>query len=210
MSQPGRPNAGHDLPKDTPAPTSAPPPYSPRSGRNRSTLTARGVQLNQFAQRLALEPSTAALSRAIQAQLMNENETMDDDDEPCAPLNLRINTSITINKSNNLICLSENPSSHANAIAEAMTSAIKKHSSGNCGLPMIDGNGNPRPIRLEVDAGLVVEGEGNIIGSESVILEAIRQRDERLEQKQVCLRRPRAEDEEGESSSDGAKRRRSE
>uniref|UniRef100_A0A8H7N9I9 Uncharacterized protein n=1 Tax=Bionectria ochroleuca TaxID=29856 RepID=A0A8H7N9I9_BIOOC len=206
----GRPNKGHDLPKDTPAPTNAPPPYSPRQGRNLSLLTARGVQLNQFAQRLALQPSTAALSRAIQAQVMNEHETMEDDDEPCAPLNLRINTSITINKSNNLICLSESPSSHANAITEAITGAIRKHSAGDCGFPMVDGNGNPRPIRLEVDAGLVVEGEGNIIGSESVILEAIRQRDERLEQKELCLRRPRAEDEEGESCSDGAKRRRSE
>ncbi|CAH0049707.1 unnamed protein product [Clonostachys solani] len=209
MSHPGRPNTEHELPKDAPAPTIAPPPYSPRQGRNRAALTARGVQLNQFAQRLALEPSTAGLSRAISAQLMNENETIDDDDEPCAPLSLRINTSITINKSNNIICLSETPSSHANAIAEAMTQAIKKYSAGNCGIPMIDGNGNPRPIRLEVDAGTVVEGEGNVIGSEDVILKVLRQRDEQHEQKKVCLRRPRAEDEEGESSSD-AKRRRSE
>ncbi|VUC37933.1 unnamed protein product [Clonostachys rosea] len=208
MSNPGR----RPLPKDTPAPASAPtiapPPYSPRQGVNRVLLTGRGALLNEWAQRLGLDPNSRAVARDVSTEVMNENETIDDD-EPCAPLVLRINTSITINSSNNLICLTETPSSQANVIAESVTSAIRKYSAGNCGFPMIDGNGNPRPVRLEVDAGLVVEGQGNVVGKESVIMDALRLRDQEREQRELCLRRPRAEDEEGESSTD-AKRRRSE
>ena len=103
-----------------------------------------------------------------------------DDESPTSmsPLSLRIDTSISISKSNNLVCLADSPANHATAIAEAVVQAIQKHSSGSCGIPMIDGDGNPRHIKIEVDAGMVVDGMGNVIGNEKIIDEVLRQRAE--------------------------------
>jgi hypothetical protein len=129
----------------------------------------------------------------------------DSEDEAISPLTLRINTSINITKSNNLVCLTDTPTSHANAIAEAVTQAIQRTSSGNCGIPMIDGNGNPRALRIEVDAGMVVDGTGNVVGSQKVIDEVLRQRGEL---RRHDLRRQR-EDSESIDSVPSFKRRRS-
>ncbi|KAI6783702.1 uncharacterized protein J7T54_001578 [Emericellopsis cladophorae] len=106
------------------------------------------------------------------------------DDSTISPLTLRINTSINILKNNNLICLSDSPANHATAIADAVTQAIQKHSSGNCGIPMIDGNGNPRPVRIDIDAGMVTDGVGNVVGSESIVLEVLRQRGDMKRQRE--------------------------
>jgi hypothetical protein len=123
------------------------------------------------------------------------------DDGAISPLTLRINTSISILKNNNLICLSDSPANHATGIADAVTQAIQKHSSGNCGIPMIDGNGNPRPVRIEIDAGLVADGVGNVVGSEKIVQEVLRQRCEIKRQRENSATSPLG----GESS----KRRRS-
>jgi hypothetical protein len=64
---------------------------------------------------------------------------------------------------------------------------------------MIDESGCPRPLKIEVDAGIVVEGTGNVVGSREVVGELLRRRAE------APLRRPREEDEEEASA---AKRRR--
>lgn len=106
-------------------------------------------------------------------------------------LHLCINTSINISKNNNLICLVDSPATHANVIAEAVSASLQKHSSGNCGIPMIDGNGNPRPLKIEVDAGMVVDGMGNVVGNEKVIDEVLRQR---CEMSRQHLRRSREDD----------------
>lgn len=100
----------------------------------------------------------------------------DDSSTAISPLSLRINTSINISKSNNLVCLADSPANHANAIAEAVVQAIQKNSSGSCGIPMIDGDGNPRHVKIEVDAGMVVDGMGNVVGNEKIIDEVLQQR----------------------------------
>ncbi|KOS18700.1 hypothetical protein ESCO_000962 [Escovopsis weberi] len=86
-----------------------------------------------------------------------------------SPICLRINTSVVVNSSNNLICLFDTPASHANAIAKAVVQAIQENSSGQCGIPMIDEDGRPRPLKIEVDAGITVDGANNVIGSEEMI-----------------------------------------
>ena len=42
---------------------------------------------------------------------------------------------------------------------------------------MVDGDGNPRPIKIEVDAGLVVDGQNNLVGTESAVLKILQQRE---------------------------------
>ncbi|RFU72684.1 hypothetical protein TARUN_9574 [Trichoderma arundinaceum] len=114
------------------------------------------------------------MNRAPTTQLMGETiaEEIEDggySEEGLSSICLRINTSVLVSSHNNLVCLSDPPASHANAIAKAVVQALRENSSGQCGIPMIDEDGRPRPVKIEVDAGVTVEGSGNIIGNESVV-----------------------------------------
>ncbi|KAG5949702.1 hypothetical protein E4U60_002240 [Claviceps pazoutovae] len=97
----------------------------------------------------------------------------DADDSPSGIL-LRINSSVRISSNNNHVCINETPSQHANAIARAVVHAIQENSAGQCGIPMIDEDGRPRPVRIEVDAGLEVHGEGNVVGHEVFVRDYLR------------------------------------
>ena len=129
-------------------------------------------------------------------------DDQEESEDGFSAISLRINTSITVSSNDNMVCLAETPAEHANAIAEAVVKAIQQHSSGQCGIPMIDEDGRPRPIRIEVDAGLTVEGTGNVIGKESIVAEVLRQRGQSL--------RRRRQDSEGddEDAAGPSKRRR--
>ncbi|EQB48836.1 hypothetical protein CGLO_11895 [Colletotrichum gloeosporioides Cg-14] len=75
----------------------------------------------------------------------------DDDHEELSPISLRISTRINIASDGNLIALPSSPSEQANSIARAVVEAIQGQDWAT-GLPMIDENGRPRPLKLEVDA----------------------------------------------------------
>ncbi|EHK41078.1 hypothetical protein TRIATDRAFT_259095 [Trichoderma atroviride IMI 206040] len=132
--------------------------------------------------------------------VMSPEEDDADDDEGFSAISLRINTSVRISSNNNLVCLNDTPASHANAIAKAVVQAIQENSSGQCGIPMIDEDGRPRPVKIEVDAGITVEGSGNIVGNEEVVNQVLRMR---------SLRRKRSadEDESDDASTQPTKRR---
>ncbi|UKZ77625.1 hypothetical protein TrVFT333_005349 [Trichoderma virens FT-333] len=116
-----------------------------------------------------------SMAEAVISAVATEDED-DREEESISPISLRINTSVLISKNNNLVCLTDTPASHANAIARAVVKAIQENSSGQCGIPMIDEDGRPRPIKIEVDAGITVEGSGNVVGNENVVNQVLRQR----------------------------------
>ena len=190
-------NARHIALKDSTQPLasalSPPPAYTPR----------QPVQ----SQHELIRDSALLLSRSPQGTLFaNCSAAQGDDDEEdyqqegISPISLRINTSINISKSNNLICLTTTPTEQANSIAQAVVKALQENSSGRCGIPMIDEDGRPRPVNIEVDASLVVEGAGNIIGSETIIQQV-------LVQRQQQLKRQREDEEQDESNTPARKRR---
>ena len=102
----------------------------------------------------------------------------EEEEEAGAPIAIRISTALRVTSNHNLVCVTAGPAEHAGAIAKAIIAAMKDASTANCGIPMIDEDGRPRPIRIEVDAGLDINGTANVVGTESVIEEVLRQRSE--------------------------------
>ena len=170
---------------------SPPPAYSSIPARRIHYYPARGG-----GGRVVLDrPARASLVYAM----------ADDRDGAASPISLRINTSIRIGSDNNIVCLADTPAEHANAVARAVVHAIRENSSGQCGIPMIDEEGRPRPINIAVDAGLTVDGAGNVVGAEDVAGEALRQRVQR------GLRRSRRDDDDDDDGCESpAKRTREE
>lgn len=122
----------------------------------------------------------------------NTGNSDEEDEDSGSPISLRINTAINVSSNNNLICITQTPADHANAIANAVVQAIQENSSGKCGIPMIDEDGHPRPLNIEVDAGMVVNGYGNVVGNDDIINEALRRR---------CHQRQEEADDENEDQS---------
>ena len=75
-----------------------------------------------------------------------------------------IDTSTTVRQDNNIVDIAGSAAEQAGAIAEAVTAALHRNSSAECGIPMIDGDGHPRPIDVEISACLTVDGSGNFVG----------------------------------------------
>ncbi|OAA33031.1 hypothetical protein AAL_00496 [Moelleriella libera RCEF 2490] len=117
-----------------------------------------------------------------------------DDDEAQSPIHLRINTSVRVNSNNNVVCMRDTPAEHANAIARAVVRALQENSSGQCGIPMIDEDGRPRPVKIEVDAGMDVLGADNVVGNESFVRHVFTSN----------LRRKRRDEEEDEDEDEAA------
>ncbi|KAI6777811.1 uncharacterized protein J7T54_000401 [Emericellopsis cladophorae] len=80
---------------------------------------------------------------------------------------IRIDTSTTVRQVNNIVDIAGSAAEQAGAIAEAVTA--------ECGIPMIDGNGHPRPIDVEISACLTVDGSGNFVGDDKSLAGVVQQ-----------------------------------
>lgn len=143
------------------------------------------------------------IERSVLAALISGAE----DDEACAegdaedtqsPIILRINTSIRISDNDNVVCFNDHPAEQAKAIARAVIVVLQENSSGQCGIPMVDEDGRPRPVRIEVDAAVDVGGTGNVVGNEKIVMNAMAQR----------IQRRRERDDSEDDDESPAKRRR--
>ncbi|UZP32699.1 hypothetical protein NXS19_000515 [Fusarium pseudograminearum] len=186
-----------------------PPAYTPRripsniaSSLATQLLEVRNSMANA-ASRIQ-ERQTATMNTPLSSTVMaSDDQDQDETSETSSPISLRINTSVNVSRSNNIVCLTATPAEQANAIAKEVVQALHEGSSGRCGIPMIDESGCPRPLNIEVDAGLVVEGTGNVIGTRDIIGELLQKRGT------SSLRRSRDEVEDEDEEFAPAKRRRS-
>ncbi|TQS37207.1 hypothetical protein Golomagni_02326 [Golovinomyces magnicellulatus] len=90
------------------------------------------------------------------------------DFDEISPIELNIRIPMTITGDDNRV--NSDPSASANKIAIGIMHALKTVSMNGSGLPMIDDNGRPRPIKIDVAAGVNVDGSRNVIGDAAAVL----------------------------------------
>jgi len=95
----------------------------------------------------------------------------DDEDQGRSPVAIRVNAGVRAAGDDNLVVFLGTPAQHASEIANAVLAALRQATSANVGIPMIDEDGRPRPLRLEVDASLDVNGSRNVLGPEAFVRE---------------------------------------
>ena len=100
-----------------------------------------------------------------------------------SPINIKISSPITVIGDANLIAM--DPVDMASSIAHSIVRSIKDCSMGGAGIPMIDEEGRPRSIDVQVSAGTIVYGTKNTIGKKAVLfgLRATRDLKQKREQK---------------------------
>ncbi|KAK2059280.1 hypothetical protein LY76DRAFT_592486 [Colletotrichum caudatum] len=138
-----------------------PPAYTP------STRARNFESLNSYFTSHGFAPESSS-SGAFQQFDSISDAALDDDLEEPSPISLRISTQIEVSSDGNLISLPCSPTEQATSMAIAIIEAIQGRD-WTTGSPMIDENGRPRPLKLEIDAGITVERSSNIIGTESII-----------------------------------------
>ncbi|EXF76361.1 hypothetical protein CFIO01_12057 [Colletotrichum fioriniae PJ7] len=189
------------IPKDNdPWRQPQPPAYSPQAqpmvfGSITSHFVRRDVTHDsQYSQQTSHLPHHS---------ILDAEEEEEEEDSP--PISLRISTRIDVASDSNLIALPYSPAAQANSIAKAIVDAIYERD-WTVGCPLIDENGRPRPLKLEVDAGITVRGSSNIIGTEAVITEFLRRGTHT--QKKPPHRQPRRESTDSAASPSSPNRRR--
>ncbi|KAL8370141.1 hypothetical protein RB595_000497 [Gaeumannomyces hyphopodioides] len=90
-----------------------------------------------------------------------------------SPIELNINTGVTVSQSDNMVVLAASPADVAGGVAAAVLAAIEQASSARVGVPMVDESGVPRPLRVRVDASIHIGGSGNVLGPEALIRECM-------------------------------------
>lgn len=123
---------------------------------------------------LAIQQAALAMQRTPPLSDSTTARTVaSDEPDNISPIDIHINTSLKVSSNNNIISLTDSPADHANAIAKAVVKAIEENSTGRCGIPMLDPDGVPRPIHIQVEAGITVEGDGNVIGRDLDVIKAL-------------------------------------
>lgn len=125
--------------------------------------------------RVPIAPYQAPAVANIYPRAANNDNNDDDDDDAddgdnSHPLKIRIGAP-TVIMGNNNIC-SIDTAAITTSVSASIASAIARMNGGGnagVGIPMIDGNGNPRKIEVVIDVGTRIEGEGNLVGDENVI-----------------------------------------
>ncbi|KAH8663086.1 hypothetical protein BGZ60DRAFT_412725 [Tricladium varicosporioides] len=129
---------------------------------------------HHFAIMAANNPSQNAAHLPLQGQVTHpaiENDSEDDDSSTTlSEIQLGISAPLRITGDNNIISI--DTATNASRISLAVVSALRQISTAG-GVPMLDANGELRPIRVDVMAETTVEGNGNTIGERAVLSQVV-------------------------------------
>ena len=96
----------------------------------------------------------------------DDDDDDNDDVEQLSSIHLKISNPIIVNGDNNLVAIDP---FFASKIAMTVVQALKQMSMGESGVPMIDEDGKPRPIKVDVAAELKIKGSRNVVGERAVL-----------------------------------------
>jgi len=98
----------------------------------------------------------------------DDDDESDSDDEDSTAIRLNIFTPINVRGDGNLIAM--DTSATATTIAQGIVDALRCMTYGDDkGVPMIDEDGRPRPIKVNVKAPLTILGSKNLMGERAVM-----------------------------------------
>lgn len=160
----------HVLPEDVPSPSltamrlnggQVEPAFQQFFSTNPTQYSIKSGRPNTF-------PPTAPTS--AQPQVSGQQPDQKEADEEAvyesSSFNLSINSPLTITGDDNIITF--HPAPQVQKITEAILQSLKSASEGSRGLTMGDADGNPRAIKVDINAAVMISGQRNILGEEAV------------------------------------------
>ena len=96
----------------------------------------------------------------------SENRGEEEEIDSTSSIQFKIATPLIITGNGNLVPI--DPSTIANTIAMGIVSSLKSISMG-AGIPLIDEEGRPRPLKFDINCEVRVEGSNNIVGEKAFL-----------------------------------------
>jgi hypothetical protein len=86
-------------------------------------------------------------------------------------IHLKISTPLVIQGNGNLVSI--DTAANATKISLGVVSALRQITSASGGVPMIDEDGRPRPIKIDITAEVRVHGSCNIVGEKAILAKTV-------------------------------------
>ncbi|ESZ91862.1 hypothetical protein SBOR_7768 [Sclerotinia borealis F-4128] len=150
------PNSFPLEPQDLPMEVVNPTGYNPTGYRVRSGMP------HPFVPRA--DPGAAGANAADDDEMEEQQE--EEKIYETNTFHLEIKSPLIITGEGNMVTI--HPAPQVQNIAEAVLRALHSVTEGQRGLPMGDAEGNPRGIRVDVDATVTVSGKNNMVGEQGV------------------------------------------
>jgi hypothetical protein len=169
------PTLGNCQPSQTQTPSSPPPPYTytPATGVNKYQLVK--MLMNPEARAVPPPAPKVDVSSVLSNAQVHSDSSVNADvfeetsSEELSAIEMHVDASIVIKGNNNVVLLDSSPAERADSVFMAISKALQEHSSGRCGIPMIDEDGRPRPIHIKANVGMKIDGAHNLVGNEKLI-----------------------------------------
>lgn len=172
-----------NLPKEhSRGPPTPPPAYFPRVPTMPPAIIAASLAA---AARHQQQQATAAAnnSHALAADRQAMSAAPPDDVDSTSAITVRISTAVRVSGRNNTVHIAVSPAATARLVAQAVTRVIRGGGAAERGgIPMIDEEGRPRPLRIEIEAGVEVRGSGNVVGGVEGVVRAAGKRGREMEE----------------------------
>jgi hypothetical protein len=151
---------------------------------------------------MSQHPLQTIVAHNYQGPADNSDEE-EEEEETLSAIHIEVNTPMHVFGDNNKLAI--DPSTSANKIAIAVVSALKQMAGGDGCIPMVDGEGQPRAIKITITAGTRVQGSNNTVG-EKAVLNLVSDVD--AKQKSIEMVQKENEDDDEKKNPDGKKRER--
>lgn len=162
-------------PRGTPPPPSSGIYTSIRDLSRPQTIQNDAAMFRQSFTNHATLPTAEEPSRSSteDADMNSATDSQEEDDEeettsegfapplPFSTITIHVSAPVVIGGQHNTVHFT--PSSYSSTIATSIMEALRSETMTS--IPMIDEEGRPRPINLQIEAGVTVEGEGNYAGA---------------------------------------------
>ena len=107
----------------------------------------------------------------IQGAHVDDSDDENEEEPRLSEIRITVNTPLMITGDGNSV--SVDVALNASKVSAAVVAALRGMSTVAGGVPMIDGDGRPRPITMEVTAEIKVEGSNNVVGDKAVLSKTV-------------------------------------
>ncbi|TVY50152.1 hypothetical protein LOCC1_G000073 [Lachnellula occidentalis] len=113
----------------------------------------------------------SALGLNIHNTHVDSSDDENEEEPRLSEIRITVNTPLMITGDGNSV--SVDVALNASKVSAAVVAALRGMSTVAGGVPMIDGDGRPRPITMEVTAEIKVEGSNNVVGDKAILSKTV-------------------------------------
>jgi hypothetical protein len=130
-----------------------------------------------FGQQLFTPPHNMSHNQQLTAHVTHDgdSDSEEGEEDECprklSEIHLKISAPLLVQGNGNLVSI--DTAANATKISLGVVSALRQITSASGGVPMIDEDGRPRPIKIDITAEVRVHGSCNVVGEKAILAKTV-------------------------------------